>query len=374
MNDLRTWIEVDKNIIKANIQNIKSKISKEVILLGVVKGNALGLDTVQYSKLLESLGVEWLGITNIEDLIAIRENDVKIPILLLCEESGSEWVSLGLRHDLRFTLYTKETCRLISTEAKALGLAARVHVKINTGLNRIGIDPDQVISLVEYISSLSNIDIEGAFTQFSPAHDINKKKLLEEFEVFKEVINRLSELNIKIPICHVATTPSLLLLAESHLDMVRVGIGINGLYPSNEYTDLINIKYPMTWKTRVGYIRRVNANTNVGYDNAYITEKNTCIATIQVGISDGLSARMAKNRGFVLINSKKYPVVAISMNHSMVDIGDYEESNVKIGDEVVLIGKQGNAYIHPEEQAQQIDCYVEEILSHINRSISRIYL
>ena len=371
MSLYRTWMEINKSLIKKNIKNIKKKISGEILFLGVIKGNGWGYGTIPYAKYLTETGIDWLGVTNIEDALLLRAEKINLPILLLCE-IPNEWIGEALKNKLRLTVCTKIFTKQVSDRAVKLGLKANIHIKINTGLNRIGVSPCMVLPFLKYVSNLSNLHLEGVFSHFSCAKQINnKEKTRQQLHIFQEQIKKAKQIGIDFNILHIANTAASLSLPETHLDMVRIGMGIAGFYPSDDFKKIIKLYFPLTWKTRVSYVRNVIRGETVGYSNHYKCTAKTTIVTIPVGYADGLSKK-CEGKSFVLIRGELCKIVAVCMDQTMIDF-QRVRNDLKIDEEVVILGKQLKNYIDPEVTAIQIGTSVQELLCQISTRIPRIF-
>ena len=371
MMNYRTWIEVSQSAIRWNVKSIKARVSKKSLFLGVVKGNAWGCGTLEYAKTLIEAGADWLGVTTIEDALLLRENGINEPILILCEIPLARLREAIVRH-LRLTVCTKYTAKAVSDLAVEAKFVVNVHIKVNTGLNRIGVPLESAVDFILHVAKLPNLKIEGAFTHFSCADrredDLTRKQLKD----FLLELNKAKCLGVDIPILHAANTPATLALPETHLCMVRVGMGIAGLYPSKQFRQTIELRFPMTWKSNISFLRSVSVGERIGYCGHYKCNRNTTIATIPVGTADGLSKRY-EIKGFVLIKGQKCKIAAISMDQAMVDTRSMG-SELRLHDEVVIIGKQRDAYIDPMIMADEIGADVEELLCQISYRVPRVYI
>lgn len=367
----QTWLEIKKSSIKNNVKNIKAKIPSNKLFLGVVKGNGWGCGTVPYANCLIEAGVDWLGITNIEDTLLLRREKINLPILLLCEIPNGR-IKEALKNNIRLTVCTKEFAKQLSDEAVKLGLKANVHIKINTGLNRIGVSPNMVLTFLKYVSNLPNLYLEGAFSHFSYAEKIGNKETKQQIKIFQEQIKKAKQIGIDFAILHIANTAASLSLPETHLDMVRIGMGAAGLYPSDDFKKIIKLYFPLTWKTYISYVRNVMEGEAVGYSNQYRCAHKTTIVTIQLGYANGLR-KIFSDKGFVLIRGGRYKIVAVCMDQTMIDLKEIR-NDLKIGEEVVILGKQRRAYLYPEIIANQIGICVEELICQINPRIPRIFI
>jgi len=367
----RTWLEIKKSSIKNNVKNIKAKIPSNKLFLGVVKGNGWGCGTVSYANCLIEAGIDWLGVTNIEDALLLRAEKINLPLLLLCE-IPSEWIGEALKNKLRLTVCTKKFAKQLSGKAVKLSFNANVHIKINTGLNRIGVSPNMVLTFLKYISNLPNLYLEGAFSHFSYAEKIGNKETKQQLKIFQEQIKKAKQIGIDFDILHIANTAASLSLPETHLDMVRIGMGIAGLYPSDDFKKIIKLYFPLTWKTQISYVRNVMQGETVGYSNQYRCAKKTTIVTIPLGYADGLR-KIFSDKGFVLIRCDRYKIVAVCMDQTMIDLQEIR-NDLKIGEEVIILGKQQENYLDPEIIANQIGTCVEELICQINPLIPRIFI
>lgn len=371
MSLYRTWVEIKKTSIKNNVKNIKARIPTNKLFLGVVKGNGWGCGTILYANCLIEAGVDWLGVTNIEDALLIRREKINLPILLLCEIPSGR-IKEALKNNIRLTVCTKEFAEQLSKQAVKLRLKVNVHIKINTGLNRIGVSPSIVLNFLKYISGLPNLHLEGVFSHFSYAEQIGNKETKQQLKIFQEKIKKAKQMGIIFDILHIANTAASLSLLETHLDMVRIGMGIAGLYPSDDFKKIIKLYFPLTWKTYISYVRNVMEGETVGYSNQYKCAHKTTIVTIPVGYADGLSKKFS-GKGFVLIRGNRYKIVAACMDQTMIDLQGIR-NDLKIGEEVVILGKQGRAYLDPGITAIQLGTCAEELICQINPKISRIFV
>jgi len=366
----RTWLEIEKSSIKNNIKNIKAKIPGNKLFLGVVKGNGCGCGTVPYANCLVEAGVDWLGVTNIENALLLRREKIDLPILLLCEIPSGR-IKEALKNNIRLTVCTEEFVKQLSNQAVKLDIKTNVHVKINTGLNRIGISPNMVLVFLKYVSNLPNLHLEGVFSHFSYAEKIGNRETKQQLKIFQEQIKKAKQIGIDFDILHIANTAASLSLPETHLDMVRIGIGIAGLYPSDDFKKIIKLYFPLTWKTQISYVRDVIQGETVGYCDRYKCELKTTIVTIPIGYADGLSKKF-EGKGFVLIRGEPFRIIAVCMDQAMIDLQG-TQNDLEIGEEVVILGKQQMAYLDPEITANQVGTCVEELICQINPKIPRIF-
>ncbi len=367
----RTWIEVSRKNIKFNVRNVLEAVPKSVMYMGVVKGNAWGLGTVEYASTLLSIGADWIGVTLLEDAVAIRKEFKDCPILLLMEPPGQA-VDVALKHGIRLTVCTMEMACRISEVAKNLDIEAKVHVKINTGLNRIGVGATDAVNLMQEIGRLPYLFLEGAYTHFSSADQNEKKSLTHhQLNLFLNTIATYESTGQARPLLHAANSPATIDDPETYLDMVRPGMSVAGLYPREDYTYKVHLRSPLTWKTIVSYVRLIRAGDVVGYGGRFACKQDTWIATIPVGTADGLGKRF-ENKGYVLIQGTRCLVVAVTMDQAMVAFENGLQ--VHLGDEVVIVGRQGSDYLGPHDISRMTSYNVEEFVCQISERIPRMYV
>jgi alanine racemase len=269
-------------------------------------------------------------------------------------------------------IYTAETARALSAAAVAAGRKVPIHVKIDTGLCRVGVDPVAAVAFAQEIAGLEGLLVEGVFTHFSCADEGDVERTAEEFQVFRGALARLEAAGFRYKIKHAAASAAFLESPETWLDMVRPGIAIYGHYPFAACRRTVALRPALSFKTRISRLRTVSAGTAVGYSRTYICPKDTVIATIPVGYADGLDKHLG-NKGEVLVRGRRAPRVGtVAMDLSMIDVGGV--GDVAAGDEVVIIGEQGGERITLEEVAAAAGTAVEHILTLLSGRPSRVYV
>jgi alanine racemase len=331
----------------------------------VVKANAYGHGAVAISRAAVEAGADFLAVANLKEALEIREAGVVSPILILTESPTSVMDEI-VQYDLRQTIYSFSEARALSEEAQKRKKSVRAHVKVDTGMGRVGVPPSEAAAFIKKISSLAGIELEGVFTHFAMAEDPQDNFTVDQFQKFQQVISKVKN----IPIRHSANSAAVLYHSETHLDMVRVGLMMYGLYPLGSSRSLIKLKPALSFKSRVTYLKKIPAGTPISYGCTYTAPAETTIATIPVGYADGFSRRLS-NRGQVIIRGKRYPVVGrVTMDLTMVNVGD---SRVEVGDEVVLIGEQNGQAISVDEVAGLEDTISYEVVCGIGKRVPRIY-
>ncbi|MFH1347831.1 MAG: alanine racemase [Candidatus Margulisiibacteriota bacterium] len=362
---MNTYAEISLSAIKHNIGEVRKLLKPKVKYMAVVKANAYGHGAVAVSRAAVEAGADFLAVANLLEAMELREAGIVSPILILTESPTSVMDEI-IQYDLSQTIYSFTEAQALSDEARKRNKNARVHVKIDTGMGRVGVRPSEANAFITKISSLTGLDIEGVFTHFAMAEDPQDNFTQDQFQKFSQVISKVDH----IPIKHSANSAAVLFHPETHLDMVRVGLMMYGLYPQGNSRRLIDLKPALSFRSRVTYLKRVPAGTPLSYGCTYVAPKETSIATIPVGYADGFSRRLS-NRGQVIIRGKRYPVVGrVTMDLTMLDVGN---AKVEVGDEVVLIGEQNGQAISADEVAALEDTISYEVVCGIGKRVPRIY-
>jgi len=366
----RTWLEIDLGAIGANIATIRKAIGPR-LFMGVVKANAYGHGMVPVARAARRLGADALGTATPEEALALRAAMVDGPVLVMGHSHPDHAPAL-VRADVTVAAYTIETARALAAAATALGRRAKVHLKIDTGLCRVGVAPQDAVAFAAALRDLPSLDVEGVFTHFSCADDGDVERTREEYQLFQGTLARLEAAGHRYRIKHAAATAAFLESPETWLDMVRIGIGMYGHYPYRGCRQTVPLRPALALKTRISRLRRVPAGTGVGYGLTYKAPQDTTIGTLPVGYADGLDKHLG-NRGSVLVRGHRVPRAGtIAMDLSMIDVGELEA--VEIGDEVVIIGQQGRESITLEEVAECAGTSVEHILTLLSGRPSRVYI
>ncbi|MGL5754750.1 MAG: alanine racemase [Paraclostridium sp.] len=365
-----TWAEINLDNVKYNLKNIKKILKEDTKICGVVKANAYGHGAVQISKLLEREKVDYLAVARLEEGLELRQNNITIPILCLGyipECSLKE----AVKSDISLTVFSYETALFINELSKKENKIAKIHIKIDTGMGRIGLKVnDDSISEIIKINQLRNISIEGIYTHFATADEKDKAYTYNQIYKYNIVIKKLDELGINIPIKHVSNSAAIMECNDLNFNMVRCGIILYGHYPSDEVNkDIVKIKPVMTLKTRISHIKELEKDMGISYGLKYKTKSNEKIATIPIGYADGFT-RMQKNPK-VYIKGMEFDVVGrICMDQCMVKID--KEIDIKVEDEVIIFSESENQCI--EKIAEDLGTINYEILCMISRRVERVYM
>jgi alanine racemase len=363
-----TWAEVNLTRLENNLAAIKRKVTPAKVML-VVKANAYGHGLVEVSKALAGM-TDYIGVAVLEEGILLRDLGVTAPIIVL----GGIWceqIFRYLEHGLTLTASSVERLQQINDAAGQMGVKAKVHLKIDTGMERIGIHYYNAHLLQEAALKCMHVEVEGIFSHFASAdsHDLTYAGL--QLERFNEVLRFYERHSLPMPMRHIANSAAVLQLPESYLDMVRPGIMLYGVYPSPETPHTVEVKPALAWKSRVVYFKVVKPGHAVSYGSTWQSDHNVRIVTVPVGYGDGFFRSMS-NRAHVIIRGKEYPQVGgICMDQLMVNI---EWDSAYNGDEVILLGESGSAKITVEDLAEWAGTIPYEILTNINTRVPRVYV
>ncbi|HMA59479.1 MAG TPA: alanine racemase, partial [Halanaerobiales bacterium] len=352
------WAEVNLDNIKFNLNQVKKNVPEETLIMAVVKADAYGHGVLPVAEAAVEAGADRLAVALPEEGRELRKADYELPIQILGEVLP-EQVSILVDNDLIPTISKLETVELLNELAGKKDIIKKVHVKVDTGMGRIGVFPDNAVDFIKEVMNFENIEVEGLMTHFAKADEEDKDYTYNQWDQFQMVIDRLAEENIEIPIKQAANSATIIDLPHMSLNMVRPGIMMYGLRPSHEVDQDFKLKPALSWKAKIVYLKEVPPGTGISYGAIYITEKNAKIATIPMGYADGYS-RLLSNKGEVLIKGQRAPIRGrVCMDQFMVDVTDIDD--VKIGDEVVLIGKQGDEEFSATEMADIIGTINYEI-------------
>ena len=368
-----TWLEIDLDAIAKNTRNIKKLIGKNKELMAVVKGNAYGHDVLEIVPIFLKNGATRLAVARLEEGIFLRKAGIDVPILVLSATLKEE-AETALMHDITTSACNISFIKKMNELSLKLKKKAKIHLKIDTGMGRLGVKPEKAVDFIKKVLTFDHIIIEGIFTHFSVADEKDKKYTEEQFRKFSEILKILEKEKIRIPLKHVSNSATLLDLKHMWLDMVRPGIALYGLYPSKEVKKVIKLIPAQRFKTRIAFLKELPAEKSISYGRTYTTyKKNTIIASLPIGYADGYS-RLLSNKGEVLVRGERMPIIGrICMDQCMIDVTDLPL--VKIGDEVVLWGKQGNERITVEEIADKLNTINYEI-THLpdKKRVSKLFI
>jgi len=366
------WAEVDLGAMAHNMKEIRRIVRPETKIMAVVKANGYGHGAVETAQIVLRYGADRLAVATLGEAIKLRQAGIDAPILVL-GYSGPEHANLAVEYGITQTVFTMEMAESLSQTANKQGKTAVVHVKIDTGMGRIGFLPKQeTVQVIANISRLKGLFMEGVYTHFAVADHADKSFTRHQFSLFLDFVENLSRTGIEIPIKHAANSAAIIDMPETHLDLVRPGIIIYGLYPSGEVDQKkISLLPVMELKARVSFVKKVGAGTSISYGRKYITRKEALIASLPLGYADGYSALLSNNAD-ILLGGKRVPVVGtVCMDQFMTDASAVPDT--QIGDEAVIFGNQGMERISVEEIAKRLNTINYEILCMVSERIPRIY-
>jgi alanine racemase len=364
-----TRLEIDLKILSENFRRIKTHVGS-VKIMPILKANAYGHGLVRVAQLMEELGADYIGVAVLEEGILLREEGVKIPILVLGGIWGNQ-IPHFLKHRLTITASSIEKLNQINEIAGQMKLKAKVHLKIDTGMERIGVHYYSAEKLLEASLKCGHVEIEGIFSHFANSDRLELEYTRLQLERFNEVLKFYEKHSVQMPLRHISKSGSILQLPEANMDMVRPGLLLYGVYPSNEIPHTVIVKPASTWKSLVVYFKVIKANHPVGYGLTWQSDHDVRSVTVPVGYGDGYFRSMS-HKAEVLLRGTRYPVIGrISMDQIVVNI---EKDSAYNGDEIILFGSDGKNKITVEELAEWAGTIPYEILTNINTRVPRVYI
>lgn len=364
-----TRVEVELKIISDNFNKIKQHVGN-VKLMPILKANAYGHGLVRIAEEMQNLNADYIGVAVLEEGILLRQNNIVKPILVL----GGIWqnqIPLFIKHDLTITASSISKLQQIDEIASSMNAKAKVHLKIDTGMERIGVHYYNAEKFIEESLKCKNVFIEGVYSHFanSESEDLSFAKL--QIERFEEAISFYEKHSIETPLRHFSNSGAILQLPEANYDLVRPGILLYGVYPSKKMKQTIKVQPALTWKSLVVYFKVIKKGSTVGYGMKWKANEDVRAVTVPVGYGDGYFRSMS-HKAKVLLNGKLYPVIGtISMDQIVVNIQNDSAFN---GDEVILIGGDGKNSITVEDLAEWANTIPYEILTNINTRVPRVYI
>ena len=365
------WLEVDLDKLRSNIAKLRSCVPDETKMMAVVKAQGYGTGAEMAAKTAIASGVEMLAVARVAEGIHLRQVGITHPILNFGYLDDSE-IGAAMENDLISTIYNLDIAEKLQSAAAKSNKTARVHINIDTGMGRIGIRTGDVEREISKIIQMENLNVEGFYSHFPSSDEDDKSFSLSQIETFRSAAQSVERMLQEKPLLHMATTAAILTIPESHLDMVRPGIGLYGAYGSETIPRDAGLELVAALKTRVAHIKRVPAGTPVSYGRTYVTGAPTTIVTLPVGYGDGVDRKLS-NKGEVIIGGKRFPIIGrVTMDQIMVDIGDSTE--VKIGDVVTLMGRDGTEEITADDIAELVGTIANEVLTGLSARLPRVYI
>jgi alanine racemase len=379
------WAEIDLNAIASNVRELRRRTRPQAKLMAVVKADGYGHGAAEVARTALANGAEWLGVARLPEAVALREAGFDAPILVFGYTPPADAGRL-VDHDLRQSVYSLDAARAYSAAATARGRPIRVHFKVDTGMGRLGLVPaalcalepghsigEDFIRTATAIASLPGIEPEGIFTHFAAADSADLSYAERQLALFTAAVSALRANGLEFALRHAANSAALIALPESHLDLVRPGIALYGLRPSDEI-DLTGIvlKPAMALKTRIVHLKAVPAGTAISYGMTYRAPRPTVIATVPAGYADGFR-RQLSSQGPMLVRGRRVSVVGrVCMDLCMLDVGAVPDA--RVDDEVVIFGRQGAESISADDLAHELGTINYEIVCDVSARVPRVYL
>lgn len=366
-----TWAEIDLDAIAHNVSAFKRHVGSRVEVFAVVKANAYGHGAAQVSRAALSAGASRLAVHRVSEGVELRKAGISAPILVMgyTPPQGADQI---IRWRLTPSLITLEFAQALSGSAAASGQIVPVHVKVDTGMSRYGLMPEETVEFMLALRRLPGIQIEGLFTHFATADSADPVFVRRQLAIFNELRAVLSENGIQIPVAHTANSATTMRLPETHLNAVRPGIAMYGLRPSDQWQPVFEIRPALALKSMVCRVRDIPAGAGVSYGRTFVAEKTTRVALVPVGYGDGYH-RSLSNRGSVLIRGSRAPILGrVCMDQFVVDVSAIP--GVQQEDEVVLVGAQGSEAIRAEEVASLAGTINYEVTTSLLPRVARLFL
>lgn len=367
------WAEIDLDALTYNMKNIRQKVGEKVKICAVVKANAYGHSVEDLAEIMKEAGADQFAVSSLDEALELHQYEPDTDILVLGNiPYGTEGISVAA--DLQHAVTSLEKARLLSDAAVKTGRTVRIHIKADTGMTRIGLSPDdEGADEAAAIAALPGVRIEGLFTHFATADERDKTRAVRQHRRFLEFSEKLHERGIHPEIVHAANSAAIMEMPETYHDMVRPGIILYGIYPSAECDrDQLDLRPVMSFKTRIVHVKTLKEEREISYGGHYTSAPGDQIGTIAAGYADGYT-RAQSGRAEVLFRGKRVKVLGnICMDQCMIDLNGFED--VKIGEEVVLFGRQGDEYISADEVGERYHTIGYEVVCAVNRRVPRFFI
>lgn len=370
----RVYAKIDLDAVTYNMEQMKQRVNGDTKIMAVIKSDGYGHGAVQVAEVLEKYDYIWgFAVATLDEAVVLRTEGIKKPILVLGCIFPDQYLEM-LDNDIRMNVYTEEMAKEISYMARREGKTAYLHIKLDTGMARLGFAVnDESIDAITRISKLPNVNMEGVFTHFAKADEMDKTFTENQISQFIAMTEKLKERGVTFLYEHCANSAAIIDVEDARFDIVRAGISTYGLYPSEEVNqDAVHLKPALALKSHVAFVKEIEKGTPVSYGGTFIAEKKMKIATIPVGYGDGYP-RSLSGKGYVLIRGKKANILGrICMDQFMVDVTDIE--GVSFGDKVTLIGRDGNESISVERLSELSGRFNYEFICALGKRIPRVYV
>ncbi len=372
MHSRSTFAEINLQALRDNFHAIRERLPKGVGIMAVVKADAYGHGAIAIGRELVNMGVDFLAVAYLEEGVELRRAGIRVPIIVLCgpvrgnEEDFLEW-------NLTPVVFNISDAISFSDVSKKRGVRGKIHVKVDTGMGRLGLIPDEVKDFIREITHADGILIEGLLSHFAVAEDEEEEKFTrDQLSLFLRLRDEFLSAGIRPTYFHIANSAAIFSYPESLFNLVRAGITLYGAYPSPSFMKKVKLRSIMRIKTKILHLKEVGEGFSISYGRTFITRRRSIIGTLPFGYADGYSRKFS-NRAYVLVKGKRAPVVGrVCMDLTMVDLTDI--ADVKVGDEVVLMGRQGDEEITPQQWADWAETIPYEIFCSVGKRVPRIYI
>ncbi len=368
----QTHARIHLQNIRENLERIRGAVGPQRRILIAVKANAYGHGAVEVSRLAEGMGIDWLGVATVPEGLQLRDAGIRLPILKFSPTFPEE-MAAAMTAGISLAVCSRENAQSLEAAARETGAQAVVHLKVDTGMGRVGVMPEEAPALAAFLEGhCPHLRLEGAFTHLPVSDEADTAFTKAQIARFKGTVEAVeTAIGRRLDLVHCANSGAVLGHEEAWLNLVRPGIMIYGFYPDAGTPRTIPLQPGLSFLTRVSFLKKVKAGTSIGYGRTWVAHQDTWIATIPAGYADGLN-RLFSNRGRVLIAGRSYPIVGrVCMDQAMVDLGP--ETEVNVGEEVVLIGRSGDQEITGEEWAQKLGTITYEVTCQINGRVTRVH-
>ena len=370
----RVYAQIDLDAIAFNIDQMKRNLTPGCKMMPVIKTDGYGHGASPIARMLQDKEYIWgFAVATLEEALLLRKAQIEKPILVLGCVFPEQYVEM-LKNNIRACVYSEEMAEHISNVAVQENVTAHIHIKVDTGMNRLGfLANQQSVESIERITKMKKISAEGIFSHMARADEWNKTFTEKQIKTFQWMIDALKEQGVEFQHHHLANSASIIDVPDSYYDMVRAGIAMYGLYPSDEITkESVVLKPALSLKSRVIFVKEIEANMPVSYGGSFVSKQKMKIATVPVGYGDGYP-RSLSNKGYVLVRGKKAPIVGrVCMDQFMVDVSDID--GVQFGDTVTLIGWDGDEHVSVEELSGLSDRFHYEFVCDLGKRIPRVFI
>lgn len=368
----RVYAEIDLDAVQFNMESMRRNVAAETGMIGVVKADGYGHGAVPVAMAIDPY-VTGYAVATVDEALILRHHGITKPVLILGVTHQSRYKEL-LAHEIRPAVFTMEQAKPLSDLAASRGMKAKIHLALDTGMSRIGLEADETgADLAAQIAALPGIEAEGLFTHFAKADETDKEATYRQLAAYRQFVELLEARGVEIPVKHCSNSAGIIDLPDAHMDRVRAGISIYGMYPSDEVAkQQVALRPVMALKSFLTYIKPLEAGREVSYGGTFVADKPMRVATVPVGYGDGYPRNLS-GKGYVLIHGKKAPILGrVCMDQFMVDVTDIPEAQVD--DPVTLIGREGEAEIRVEDLARLGGGFHYEIVCDIGKRVPRVYM